>query len=94
MSTFLRSYLTVVWFGAAAVAIAGLLLWIASIVRPNRPNREKMLTYESGVDPVGHGWSQSQVRRSTSFRDSDDLVARSTRSITTNQQSQPPPHQT
>ncbi len=21
-----------------------------------------MLTYESGVDPVGHGWSQSQVR--------------------------------
>ena len=46
----------------AAVAIAGLLLWVASIVRPNRPNREKMLTYESGVDPVGHGWSQSQVR--------------------------------
>ena len=46
----------------AAVAIAGLLLWVASIVRPNRPNREKMLTYESGVVPVGHGWSQSQVR--------------------------------
>jgi NADH-quinone oxidoreductase subunit A len=21
-----------------------------------------LLTYESGVDPVGHGWSQSQVR--------------------------------
>ena len=62
MSSFLRSYLTVVWFGLAAVAIAGLLLWVASIVRPNRPNREKMLTYESGVDPVGHGWSQSQVR--------------------------------
>ena len=62
MSTFLRSYLTVVWFGAAAIAIAGLLLWVASLVRPNRPNREKMLTYESGVDPVGHGWSQSQVR--------------------------------
>jgi NADH-quinone oxidoreductase subunit A len=62
MSTFLRSYLTVVWFGAAAIAIAGLLLWVASLVRPNRPNREKLLTYESGVDPVGRGWSQSQVR--------------------------------
>ena len=62
MSTFLRSYLTVVWFGLAAVGVAGLLLWISSLLRPNRPNKEKLLTYESGVDPVGHGWSQSQVR--------------------------------
>jgi len=62
MSTFLRSYLTVAWFGLAAVGVAGLLLWISSLLRPNRPNKEKMLTYESGVDPVGHGWSQSQVR--------------------------------
>ena len=62
MSIFIRSYLNVIWFGGAAVAIAGLLLWISSLLRPNRPNGEKMLTYESGVDPVGHGWSQSQVR--------------------------------
>ena len=61
-SDFLRSYLTVGWFGRTAVLLAGLLLWVASIVRPARPGREKLLTYESGVDPVGEGWSQSQVR--------------------------------
>ena len=61
-SDFLRSYLTVGWFGLTAVLLAGLLLWVASIVRPARPGREKLLTYESGVDPVGEGWSQSQVR--------------------------------
>jgi NADH-quinone oxidoreductase subunit A len=62
MSSFLRSFLTVVWFGLAAVLIASLLLWVASLLRPVKPTREKQLTYESGVDPVGEGWSQSQVR--------------------------------
>ena len=62
VSEFLRSYLTVAWFGLAAVLLAGLLLWVSSLVRPSRPGREKLLTYESGVDPVGEGWSQSQVR--------------------------------
>ena len=62
MSSFLRSFLTVAWFGLAAVLIAGLLLWVASLLRPVKPTREKQLTYESGVDPVGEGWSQSQVR--------------------------------
>jgi NADH-quinone oxidoreductase subunit A len=62
MSPFLRSYLTVVWFGLAAFLIAGLLLGLASLLRPSRPTREKLITYESGVDPVGDGWSQSQIR--------------------------------
>ena len=62
MSPFLRSYLTVVWFGLAAFLVAGLLLGLASLLRPVRPTREKLLTYESGVDPVGEGWSQSQIR--------------------------------
>ena len=62
VSDFLRSFLIVVWFGLAAILIAGLLLWVASLIRPIKPTREKQLTYESGVDPVGEGWSQSQVR--------------------------------
>ena len=62
MSPFLRSYLTVVWFGLAAFLVAGLLLGLASLLRPVRPTREKLITYESGVDPVGEGWSQSQIR--------------------------------
>ena len=62
MSTFLRDWLTVVWFGAIALVLAGLLLGISALVRPNKPNVQKMMPYESGVDPVGDGWSQSQVR--------------------------------
>ena len=62
MSPFLRSYLTVFWFGLLSFALAGLLLWVSSLLRPNHPTREKLMSYESGVDPVGEGWSQSQIR--------------------------------
>jgi NADH-quinone oxidoreductase subunit A len=62
MSQFLRSYLTVAFFGATGVLLASLLLGIGSLLRPVRPTPEKSMAYESGVDPVGDGWSQSQVR--------------------------------
>ena len=50
-----------------AVALAGVLLvtvafLAAKVIAPRRPVREKMLTYECGIDPVGAGWSQTQVR--------------------------------
>ena len=38
------------------------MLGVGSLLRPKRPQPEKYLTYESGVDPVGTGWSQSQIR--------------------------------
>ncbi|MEX0846975.1 MAG: NADH-quinone oxidoreductase subunit A [Ilumatobacteraceae bacterium] len=62
MSDFLRDYLTVVWFGAIALVLAGVLLGVAALVRPNKPTPQKVMAYESGVDPVGTGWSQSQIR--------------------------------
>jgi NADH-quinone oxidoreductase subunit A len=62
MSLFLRDYLTVVWFGLAAILLAGLLLGVAAAVRPSKPSYDKRIPYESGVDPVGMGWSQSQIR--------------------------------
>ena len=62
MSSFLRDYLTVIWFGLAALLLGGLLLGIASVIRPDKPNVSKLMAYESGVDPVGIGWSQSQIR--------------------------------
>lgn len=62
VSDFLRSYLTVAIFGGLAVALLGVLLGIGRLLRPNRPQGQKYMTYESGVDAVGTGWSQSQVR--------------------------------
>lgn len=50
-----------------AVTAAGVLFFAAAmsanrLLRPQVPTREKLLSYESGVDPVGTGWAQSQVR--------------------------------
>ena len=62
MSDFLRSFLTVAIFGGVAVALVGGILTLGSAIRPTRPQPQKYITYESGVDPVGTGWSQSQIR--------------------------------
>ncbi len=62
MSAFLRGYLSVLIFGAAAVAMVGAMLGAGSLLRPTRPQPQKYISYESGVDPVGTGWSQSQVQ--------------------------------
>ena len=63
MSDFLRDYLTVVWFGgdrpAARRAVARASR--RSSARTSRTG-QKLIAYESGVDPVGDGWSQSQIR--------------------------------
>ncbi len=62
MSGFLRSYLTVVVFGGAAVAMVAGMLGVGRLLRPTRPQPQKYINYESGVDPVGTGWSQSHIR--------------------------------
>jgi len=62
VSQLLRSYLTVAIFGSAAVVLVGALLGLGSLVRPSRPTPQKVMGYESGVDPVGSGFGQSQVR--------------------------------
>jgi NADH-quinone oxidoreductase subunit A len=62
MSEFLRSYLTVAIFMAAACAMVGAMLGAGRLLRPRRPRPQKSMPYESGVDPVGQGWSQSQIR--------------------------------
>ena len=62
MSGFLHSYLLVAVFAAGALALVGGLLGLSRLIQPRRPTREKLINYESGVDPVGTGWSQSQIR--------------------------------
>lgn len=62
MSDFLRSYLTVAIFGGVAVALVLAVLSLGSVLRPTRPQPQKYIAYESGVDPVGSEFSQTQVR--------------------------------
>ena len=61
-SEFLRQYLTIGIFGLVGVGMGALMLGLGRILRPTRPQEQKYITYESGVDPVGTSWSQSQVR--------------------------------
>ncbi len=61
-SQFLRSYLTVFFLAMAAMVLVGGTLSLSRIIRPRNPNREKLEAYESGVDPVGTVWAQSQIR--------------------------------
>jgi NADH-quinone oxidoreductase subunit A len=62
VSDFLRAYLTVAVFGATAALLIASVLGLGRLIRPSRPSIAKLTTYESGVDPVGSGFSQSQVR--------------------------------
>jgi NADH-quinone oxidoreductase subunit A len=47
---------------AASFVLVGGALSFSRLVRPKKPNIDKNTVYESGVDPVGAGWSQSQIR--------------------------------
>jgi len=51
----------------AAVVAVGLLLFVAAmgaraLLAPKAPTLAKLTTYESGVDPVGRDWAQTQIR--------------------------------
>jgi NADH-quinone oxidoreductase subunit A len=61
-TTYYGSYavvLAVLIAGAGLVAVA---FGAARLVAPHHPTPAKLTTYECGIDPVGEGWSQSQVR--------------------------------
>jgi NADH-quinone oxidoreductase subunit A len=62
LSDFLRSYLSVALFASLGVILVGLLVLIGYLIRPDRYQEQKYISYESGVDPAGSLWSQSQIR--------------------------------
>lgn len=49
-------------FILTALAFLGLTLGLAKLLRPARPNEEKLTTYESGEDPEGNANVQFNVR--------------------------------
>ncbi len=62
MSDYLRSYLTLGILLIVAIGLVAVMLGISRLLRPNNPTKQKLINYESGVDPVSGGWSQSQIR--------------------------------
>jgi NADH-quinone oxidoreductase subunit A len=55
-------YATIGIFALVGGALVFVTLQLARLVRPTVPHPEKYTTYESGIDPIGHGWQHTNVR--------------------------------
>ena len=62
MSAYYQSYGTLIALAVAGAGLVAVAILFARIVAPRRLVPEKLTTYECGIDPVGEGWSQSQIR--------------------------------
>ena len=55
-------------FGTVGLFILGglgfilIALMVGKLLRPYRPNEEKLTTYESGEDPINNAWGQFNLR--------------------------------
>ena len=61
MSEFYRNYLAAAVFIGAALVMVGAMLGVGRLLRPKRPQSQKLMSYEAGSDPV-LGFGQSNVR--------------------------------
>jgi NADH-quinone oxidoreductase subunit A len=62
MSGYFGGYGTIAIFALVGVAFVTVAFTANRLLRPSRASAQKLLTYECGVDPVGEGWAQTQVR--------------------------------
>lgn len=62
MGAYLDDYTAVGVIVVVGIVLAAAMLGGNRLLRPHVPSGDKQKTYESGVDPVGEGWSQSTVR--------------------------------
>ncbi len=62
MESYFQSYGIVVAALIGGVGLVAVAFGAARVVAPRRQLPEKLTTYECGIDPVGEGWSQSQIR--------------------------------
>ena len=62
MDPYYTQYGVVLGVVVAGAGLVGVAFGLARLMAPHRPLAEKLTTYECGIDPVGEGWSQSQVR--------------------------------
>jgi NADH-quinone oxidoreductase subunit A len=58
----LSSFGIILLFIIAAMIFVSLVFGISRLLRPHKPNEEKLTTYESGEDPMGNANIQFNVR--------------------------------
>ncbi len=52
----------VLLFLVAGILFILIALLVSKLIRPNRPNSQKLSTYESGEEPVSTAWTQFNIR--------------------------------
>ncbi|MBU8905892.1 NADH-quinone oxidoreductase subunit A [Desertibacillus haloalkaliphilus] len=57
-----NNYLVVAVFVLLGILLPVVALTAGRLLRPNKPEKEKQTTYESGIEPVGGSWVQFNVR--------------------------------
>lgn len=59
---YLSEFSEVLLYIVTGVLFVLVALLVSRFVRPNRPNSEKLSSYESGEEPVGAAWTQFNTR--------------------------------
>jgi NADH-quinone oxidoreductase subunit A len=62
VTNYFWQYGTIGGLAVLGVAFAVIAFTLNRMMRPRKPRAEKYTTYECGIDPVGQGWSQTQIR--------------------------------
>ena len=62
MESYYQQYGVVVALLGAGIGLVAVAFTAARIIAPRRKTVDKYTTYECGIDPVGEGWSQTQIR--------------------------------
>jgi NADH-quinone oxidoreductase subunit A len=57
-----QNYIPVFIFVAIVAILIPLTLIIAKLVRPNNPDRVKLMPYECGIDPIGNSRGRYTIR--------------------------------
>ena len=59
---YFHAYSVVGLMALIGILFVGTAFTANRLLRPFAPTPEKLLAYECGVDPVGEGWAQTQIR--------------------------------
>ena len=62
MESYYAQYGVVVAVLIAGIGLVAVAFTAARIVAPRHQFADKLTTYECGIDPVGEGWAQTQIR--------------------------------
>ena len=60
--SYLSEFGEVLLYILGGIVFVMVALLVSKLLRPNRPNPEKLTTYESGEEPISSAWTQFNVR--------------------------------